>query len=640
MKEIVDFILKSTNDLLKKHFNTSFNDKNIKVFDAFTGTGSFITRLLDKDNALINDENLKDKFQNAIFAQDIVLLSYYITLINITQTAKQRDNTLSLFKNIALTDSLDYLENKAKDENSLFPALNENKKIKSAIENQEIRVIVGNPPYSSGAESANDNNANISHPNLEIRVKETYGKESKTNFGSTTRDSLIQAIRMASDKISEQGIISFVVNGSFIDSISADGFRKCIAKDFSNIYIFNLRGNSRTQFKEIAKKEGGNVFDTRITIAIIFLIKDSQAKQNQIHYYDIGDYLSKEEKLLKIKELESAIHIPFRKIIPNKKGDWINQRGEDFEKLIPLKSQNENILNDENARGIFTINSNGLVTNRDSWAYNFSKQALKKNMQTCINTYNDNLAKFNQEEFLNQHKGIKKGDLYKYLTDKEITTDKSKIAWTRALKNDLINNIKSKDFTQENIRIVLYRPFTKQYLYYDKTWNEEQGKFHKIFPKKESKNIMILISGSSSLIADSIIDYHTFGDIQVYPLYYYEEDSLLNSQEQIKQEAIRDYALKLFQEKLKDTTITKKEIFYYIYAIFHHKGYLDKYKTELTKESPRIMISKDFKILSKLGEELASLHLNMKMEKCIKTMNTKTLFWQIPIKRVIMMSQQ
>lgn len=200
------------------------------MFDAFTGTGSFITRLLDKDNELINDENLKDKFQNAIFAQDIVLLSYYIALINITQTAKQRDNTLSLFKNIALTDSLDYLENKAKDENSLFPALNENKKIKSAIENQEIRVIVGNPPYSSGAESANDNNANISHPNLEIRVKETYGKESKTNFGSTTRDSLIQAIRMASDKISEQGIISFVVNGSFIDSISADGFRKCIAK--------------------------------------------------------------------------------------------------------------------------------------------------------------------------------------------------------------------------------------------------------------------------------------------------------------------------------------------------------------------------------------------------------------------------
>ena len=145
---------------------------------------------------------------------------------------------------------------------------------------------------------------------------------------------------------------------------------------FSDIYIFNLRGNSRTQFKEIAKKEGGNVFDTRITIAIIFLIKDSQAKQNQIHYYDIGDYLSKEEKLLKIKELESAIHIPFRKIIPNKKGDWINQRGEDFEKLIPLKSQNENILNDENARGIFTINSNGLVTNRDSWAYNFSKRKL------------------------------------------------------------------------------------------------------------------------------------------------------------------------------------------------------------------------------------------------------------------------
>ncbi|GAA7607134.1 hypothetical protein HpBHB51_08740 [Helicobacter pylori] len=246
--EVVDFILRATNGILKKHFNTDFNDQSITIFDPFTGTGSFIARLLSKENNLISDEALKEKFQKNLFAFDIVLLAYYIALINITQAAQSREPSLTNFKNIALTDSLDYLEEKNdKGVFPLFEDLKENKEIKSTMEKQDIRVIIGNPPYSAGAKSQNDNNQNLSHKKLEKRVYEKYGKNSTSrNVGKTTRDTLIQSIRMASDVVKDKGVIGFVVNGGFIDSKSADGFRKCVAKEFSHLYVLNLRGNART----------------------------------------------------------------------------------------------------------------------------------------------------------------------------------------------------------------------------------------------------------------------------------------------------------------------------------------------------------------------------------------------------------
>ncbi len=270
--EVVDFILRATNGILKKHFNTDFNDQNITIFDPFTGTGSFIARLLAKENDLISDGALKEKFQNHLFAFDIVLLSYYIALINITQAAQNRDKTLGNFKNIALTDSLDYLEEKSANGGfPLFEDLKENKEIKSTMEKKDIRVIIGNPPYSKGAKSENDNNQNLSHPKLEKRVYETYGQNSKGQVGKTTRDTLIQSIRMASDVLKDKGVLGFVVNGGFIDAKSADGFRKCVAKEFSHLYALNLRGNQRTS-GEVSRKEGGKIFDSgsRATIAIIF----------------------------------------------------------------------------------------------------------------------------------------------------------------------------------------------------------------------------------------------------------------------------------------------------------------------------------------------------------------------------------
>ncbi len=606
--EVVDFILRATNGILKKHFNTDFNDQNITIFDPFTGTGSFIARLLSKENALISDEALKEKFQKNLFAFDIVLLSYYIALINITQAAQNRDSSLTNFKNIALTDSLDYLEEKNdKGALPLYEDLKENKDIKDTLADQNIRVIIGNPPYSSGAKSQNDNNQNLSHPKLEKWVYETYGKNSTAKVGNATRDTLIQSIRMASDVVKDKGVIGFVVNGSFIDSKSADGFRKCVAKEFSHLYVLNLRGNARTSGEE-RKKEGDGIFDSgsRATVAIVFFVKDKSVQNSAIHYYEVEDYLKREAKLNLLAGFENLDLVPFKEITPNAKGDWINQRNDDFEKLIPLK-RDKKLQNDS----IFDINSNGVVSGRDPWVYNFSPNALKQSVQKCIDTYNADLKRFNEvfrEAFKQRTKGVKSGDLYKHLNDREITTDKTKIAWTRSLKNHLIKNKNLQESSEKRVRLSLYRPFNKQWLYFDKNLNEEQFQLPKIFPDKSVRNVVIntgVGNGKdfSALVSDFISDYGLISPNQAYPLYYY--DDLGN-----RYSAISGYALNLFRKHYKDNLIAEEEIFYYIYAIFHHKGYLKKYKNSLAKEAPRVALSEDFKELSVLGKELGELHLN------------------------------
>ncbi|MFP6294237.1 type ISP restriction/modification enzyme [Helicobacter pylori] len=607
--EVVDFILRATNGILKKHFNTDFNDQNITIFDPFTGTRSFIARLLSKENALISDEALKEKFQKNLFAFDIVLLSYYIALINITQAAQNRDSSLKNFKNIALTDSLDYLEEKTnKGALPLYEDLKENKEIKTTMEKQNIRVIIGNPPYSSGAKSENDNNQNLSHEKLEKLVYEKYGKNSTAkNVGATTRDTLIQSIRMASDLLKDRGVLGFVVNGSFIDSKSSDGFRKCVAQEFSHLYVLNLRGNQRTS-GEVSKKEGGKIFDSgsRATVAVIFFVKDKSVPDNTIFYYEVEDYLKREAKLNLLANFENLDSVPFSEITPNAKGDWINQRNDDFEKLIPLK-RDKTLQNDS----IFDINSLGVLSGRDPWVYNFSPKILTQSVQRCIDTYNADLKRFNaryREAFKQRTKGIKSGELYKNLNDKEITTDKTKISWTDGLKNHLIKNTNLQESHKDRIRLAMYRPFNKQWLYFDENLNERQSKLPKIFPDKSVRNVVINTSSMASrnfscLIANEITDVQIMANTQAYPLYYY--DDLGN-----RHYAISGYALNLFRKHYQDNAIVEEEIFYYIYAIFHHKGYLEKYKNSLAKEAPRIALSEDFKELSTLGKELAKLHLN------------------------------
>ncbi|GHR04934.1 hypothetical protein JP0088_10710 [Helicobacter pylori] len=532
--------------------------------------------------------------------------------------AQNRDGSLKNFKNIALTDSLDFYEEKNdKGVFDLFKDLEENKEIKSTIEKQNIRVIIGNPPYSAGSKSQNDNNQNLSHPKLEERVYEKYGKNSTAKVGATTRDTLIQSIYMASELLKDKGVLGFVVNGSFIDSKSGDGFRKCVAKDFAHLYVLNLRGNARTS-GETFQKEGGKIFDSgsRATIAIIFFVKDASVKNSAIYYYDIGDYLKREEKLNQLANFTDLDAIPFKTITPNNKGDWINQREDGFEKLIPLKRT-------KNSKSVFDINSGGVVSGRDPWVYNFSPDALMQNVQKCMDTYNADLKRFNvhfREAFKQRTKGVKSADLYKQLNDQEITTDKTKIAWTRALKQEFIKNKNLQESHKDRIRLALYRPFNKQWLYFNKNLNEEQYQLKKIFPDKDAQNVVIntTIRNFSALVSDAIPDGHFIGNANAYPLYYY--DDLGN-----RYYAISGYALNLFRKYYEDNSIAEEEIFYYIYAIFHHKGYLEKYKNSLTKEDPRIALSEDFKELSMLGKELAELHLNYESGEMHASVEYKTL---------------
>ncbi|EJC18056.1 type ISP restriction/modification enzyme [Helicobacter pylori] len=483
--------------------------------------------------------------------------------------------------------------------------MKENQEIKTTMEKQNIRVIIGNPPYSSGAKSENDNNQNLKHPKLQKWVYETYGKNSTAKVGATTRDTLIHSIRMASDLLKDKGVLGFVVNGSFIDSKSADGFRKCVAKEFSHLYALNLRGNQRTS-GEVSKKEGGKIFDSgsRTTVAVIFFVKDKDAPNHTIFYYEMEDYLKREAKLNWLAGFENLDSVPFKEITPNNKGDWINQRNDDFEKLIPLKrDERHKIFN-----AIFDLNSGGVVSGRDPWVYNFSPKNLKQSVQTCIETYNADLKRFNErfrEAFKQRTQGVKKAVLYKHLNDQEITTDKTKIAWVQNLKTQLIKGKKLDDFSQEKISVSLYRPFNKQYFYYERELAWSFCSMKKIFPDKSARNVVINTTTRNfcSLIGDAIPDTHFIGDVNAYPLYYY--DDLGN-----RYNAISGYALNLFRRHYQDDSIVEEEIFYYIYAIFHHKGYLEKYKNSLAKEAPRIALSEDFKELSVLGKELAELHLN------------------------------
>lgn len=618
--EVVDFILRATNGILKKHFHTDFNDQSITIFDPFTGTGSFIARLLSKENELISDEALKEKFDKNLFAFDIVLLAYYIALINITQVAQSRDSSLKTFKNIALTDSLDiYEEKNDKGVFKFFEDLKENKDIKDTLAGQNIRVIIGNPPYSAGAKSENDNNQNLSHPKLEKRVYEKYGQISTAKVGKTTRDTLIQSIYMASELLKDKGVLGFVVNGGFIDSKSGYGFRKRVAQDFAHLYVLNLRGNQRTS-GEVSRKEGGKIFDSgsRATIAIIFFVKDKSVQNSVIHYYEVEDYLKREAKLNLLAGFENLKSVPFSEITPNEKGDWINQREDAFDKLIPLKRDKKLKIFDT----IFDINSMGVVSGRDPWVYNFSQKILTQSVQKCIDTYNADLERFNahfREAFKSRTKGVKSSELYKQLSDKEITTDKTKIAWTDGLKNHLLKNQKLPESNEKRMRLALYRPFNKQWLYWDKNWINRQCQFSKIFPDKSACNVVINTGAGngndfSVLVSDFISDCSLISPTQAYPLYYYDDWGN-------RHYAISGYALNLFRKHYENNAITEEEIFYYIYAILHHKGYLEKYKNSLTKEDPRIALSKDFKELSILGKELAKLHLTMRAGKCMQAFN-------------------
>jgi predicted helicase len=611
--EAVDFIVHSVEAALRRHFQASVSDLGVQIIDPFAGTGTFLVRLLQ--SGLIRPEDLLHKYQHELHANEIVLLAYYIAAVNIESAFHARAGNYQPFDGIVLTDTFQINESEQGDLEGGFSR--ENTERVERQKRQPIRVVLGNPPYSVGQENANDNNQNQKYPKLDARIQATYAAQCTATNKNSLYASEIKALRWASDRIQNEGVVAFVTNGSFIDGNTADGLRKCLTQEFSHLYVFNLRGNARTQGEQ-RRMEAGNVFDagSRNTVAIVVLVKDP-AHQGEcvLNYYDIGDYLSREEKLAIIAGFGSIEAIPWQRLKPNEAGDWINQRNPEFEGFVAL---------DDDPRAIFSTRSRGVETSRDDWVYNFSRPVLEANMRRMIDFYNSQVAAFG-EQCRAAGKDAEK------VAQRLIDTDPKKIKWTRGLIAQLAR-VKTAAFETERIGVATYRPFSKEWLYYDRQFNEYFKE--KLFPSTRHPNLAISVTGTGSskefscLIVDTLPDLEVISKGQCFPLYVYEkatdgeprhgelfgaEQAQPDADGYVRRDAITDAALADYRSAYGDDAITKEDLFYHVYGILHAPDYRRKFAADLRKMLPRIprpAKAEDFWAFSKAGRELARLHLN------------------------------
>ncbi|MEN8291062.1 type ISP restriction/modification enzyme [Acinetobacter radioresistens] len=615
--EVVDFILHSVNDVLKQEFGKSFADEGVHVLDPFTGTGTFISRLLQ--SGLIPSDKLVYKYKNEIHANELVLLAYYIAAINIEAVYhSQIIDDYTPFEGICLTDTFQMYEK----EDLVDQVLVDNSARRKRQKSLDIQVIIGNPPYSAGQESANDNNQNITYPHLDNLLAKTYVAKSNATSTKNLYDSYIRALRWASDRISTQGVIGFVTNAGFVDANTADGLRKCLVEEFSTLYIFHLRGNQRTS-GEKSRQEGGKIFGSgsRAPIAISILVKNPKAQQHgQIYFHDIGDYLSREEKLEKIAEFKSLKGIAnangWVKITPDEHGDWVNQRDNSFDAFIKIGDKKDNIT-----PSIFNTYTLGLATGRDAWTYNYSLEKLNSNIRNFIGFYNSEVERF-----------ISSG--CPESVEDFITIDTNKVSWNRNLVNDLKRK-RVLSFDSRYNAVSLYRPYTKINCYFSKDLTAMMYQTGKIFPTNKS-NYAISITGLgvtksfSCIITNSLPDLQLHANGQCFPLYLYEKvtqerqvgsGDLFDEQSNLsvsetqyeRKDGISDEGLQHFQAAYPNEQITKEDIFYYTYGLLHSEEYRTRYADNLTKELPRIPCVKkaeDFWAFSKAGRDLAHWHLN------------------------------
>ena len=623
--EVVDFIIRSVGYIIQKEFGRSLSDENVHILDPFTGTGTFITRLLQ--SGLISREALARKYRKEIHANEIVLMAYYIASINIESVfhSLAPEEEYRAFDGICLTDTFQ-LGEKGSDENLFSEQFPTNSKRVMAQRKCPITVIVGNPPYSIGQKSANDNAKNQSYPRLEKHIETTYVAQSEANLNKSAYDSYVKAFRWASDRLNEKGggVIGFVTNGAWLDANGLDGMRKCFEQEFSSIYVFNLRGNCRTS-GELRRKEGDGVFGlgSRTPIAITILVKKHKAnnlEKAQIFYHDIGDYLSREEKLKIIRQMGDISNpaMMWKSVEPNEHGDWINHRNEMFKLFIPIEPEKKFA---KGQKSFFVGYSLGTATNRDVWVYNYDITILKKNIVKTINHYNE------QRILVSSGK------------QKEISIDSSLGNWTRDWLNQVKRNKEIIENTEE-YRYTLYRPFMKVHAYFDDDLNQERYQLTKLFPTPNHKNLVICVSGIgsskdfSAIITNCIPCLDLVEKSQCFPLYWYDSSDadiadLFNQGAEkpmdryVRKDGVTDWILSTARKQY-GYKVTKEDIFYYVYGLLHSPDYRTTFATDLKKSLPRLPLvekADDFWAFSKAGRELADLHLNYETiepyRKCI-----------------------
>lgn len=617
--EVVDFIIRSVGYILQREFGRSLSDENVHILDPFTGTGTFITRLLQ--SGLISREALERKYGREIHANEIVLMAYYIASVNIENVFHDLmgpDTEYRPFGGICLTDTFQ-LGEEAADENLYSEQFPTNSRRVIEQKKRRITVIVGNPPYSIGQKSANDNAQNQKYPTLESRIENTYVAQSEAALNKSAYDSYIKAFRWASDRLNEKegGVIGFVTNGAWLDANGLDGMRKCLAREFSAIYVFNLRGNQRTS-GELSRKEGGKIFGSgsRTPIAITILVKKPKASDEaaRIYYHDIGDYLSREEKLNILHNMGDISNplMQWVTITPNEHGDWLNKRSEQFKLYTPLEPEKKFNLK---AKSVFNTYAIGLASNRDTWVYNFSKQAVEKNMAAMIDFYNQQQQAYQKAVKSNPDLSV----------EDFIDTDPTKISWTVNLKKDIERKIPHT--YKDDIRYSMYRPFSKQRLYYDKPFIERIGLSPKLFPTPSHRNLVICVSGIgaskdfSTLITDCIPDLQLQFNGQCFPLYWYDDSTAdiadlfsapqSDADRYVRRDGVTDWILSTARKQY-GSHVTKEDIFYYVYGILHAPDYRTTFAADLKKSLPRLPLVEspdDFWAFSRAGRSLAELHL-------------------------------
>lgn len=584
--EAVDFIIRSVEDILRQDFGASLSDRGVNVLDPFVGTGTFITRLLA--SGLVKPEDLVRKYAQELHANDITLLAYYIATVNIEMTFHDVSKVREYmpFKGIVFADSFEAQENRSAPQLGVafFEANNDRMRYQNE---RDIRVIIGNPPWSVGQRIEDDDNKNRVYSRLRDRISGTYAAASRAKLRRNLYDSYVQAIRMASDRIQGSksgGIVAFITNGGFIEGTALDGFRKVVAKEFDSIYFYDLRGNGRTS-GETRRREGDGVFDqgSRASVAILMLVKKpGKTSQARIYYRDIGDYLKRKDKLgildkTKLSNTEWAI------ITPNSHGDWINQRSPEFQNLIPLYGE---------PNSVFKLNSLGIATNRDSWCYGFSKAKVIRNTRAMMESYN------------------------RQIPTSDPVRNPKEFSWTRKTLRMAKNGIRLK---HDNARVVsgVYRPFTKQAAYFHRSVNEEVYQQERIFPKSGLSNIGMALSEKdknspfSCLMTGALPNVDTICHTQYLPRWVYEK--ALSGDGYDKVSNINPAMLTRFRDHYGEAGITEADLFHYVYGVLHHQEYRTRYAANLSKEAARIPMATsllDFLKFVEAGQTLSDLHVN------------------------------
>jgi predicted helicase len=594
--EIVDFINRIVEDKLKLTFNTSLTEEGVHVLDPFTGTGTFIARLIQ--TGFIQPKDLKRKFEGELHANEIVLLAYYIGSINIESSyADLNGGKYEPFKGMVLADTFQMFE--SNDVLDLEVFSNNNDRANEQKTN-DIRVIIGNPPYSVGQTSSNDGNQNVSYPDLDLSIRSSYVAASKASNSNSMYDSYIRAFRWATNRIKDEGIVCFVSNGGFIDSKSADGFRKSLLREYDEVYVLNLKGDARTK-GDIRRRQGGNVFGegTRTGIAITLLVKTkSKLGKGVLFFAEMADSLTESEKLKSLASVKSFSDLDWNVVIPNDQGDWINQRSEIYDSFVPLAGSGKKGIETE---AIFKDYTRGVQTNKDPWCYAYTKDDLKLKMKLLIKNYNEYLEKFASGA----------------MTLEEITLlPKSEISWSPGMLANLQKK-KKIQFDEESIQLCNYRPFNKKWVYRQDDVVHRQCR-RSIFPGNRDNSVFVVTdvtSSSFSVLASNQLFDAAFLSGDGFPIKVYENDGtpdqLFSTHAEEDKSAISDWGLKLFRTRLRDEKISKEEIFYYCYGVLSAPEFLQRYEQDARKSGPRVPILGSFHEWSQKGRLLFELHSNI-----------------------------